>query len=534
MAPGTQEAPNLGGKLRFDVYEAEPRAGELRKHGVRIPLEDRPFRALLILLRRANEVVTREELKQQLWPSDVFIDFDHGLNTAIRKIRLALNDSADAPRFIETVGRRGYRFLGAVEQEIQEIIVAPEPPVAETVSVMIPRQATATANVALPAEPPSLANNKSYLVRKRLMLAIAACAIVLLLAYVFRPAMPLPKVSRVVQLTKSGGAWYLEPMYTDGPRVYYQSVGQTEADWRFKQVLVNGNDDTLTNVPPGHFRVRGLSSDETEFLIAQVINGKWTPWTVPVAGGSPRRLGDLITDDLAWSHDNSVLVYVVGNQVFTAKRDGTSPHLLVTVPVTASEIDHVRWSPDDSRLRFSLITATTQTLWEVGADGRNLREMHFNWPGNAMECCGEWTPDGRYFVFRSRRESISNLWALEEKSDWWRRVNRDPVQLTFGPMNYYQPISSRNSKTIFAIGAQPFGELVRYDAVRKDYAPFLGGWSADHLKFSPDGQWLSYVAYPEGTLWRCRSDGTQQLQLTFAPLQVVTARWSPDSRKIAF
>src|SRR5258707_9039158 len=124
MSPITQEASNLGGKLRFDVYEAEPRAGELRKHGVRIPLEDRPFRALLILLRRANEVVTREELKQQLWTSDVFIDFDHGLNTAIRKIRLALNDSADSPRFIETVGRRGYRFLGVVEQET---IVAPEP-----------------------------------------------------------------------------------------------------------------------------------------------------------------------------------------------------------------------------------------------------------------------------------------------------------------------------------------------------------------------------------------------------------------------
>ncbi len=116
MASSAPEAKGLECKLRFDAYEADPRSGELRKHGVRIPLEERPFRALLILLRRANELVTREELQTQLWPADTFVDFDHGLNTAIRKIRLALNDRAGAPRFIETVGRRGYRFLSVVEQ----------------------------------------------------------------------------------------------------------------------------------------------------------------------------------------------------------------------------------------------------------------------------------------------------------------------------------------------------------------------------------------------------------------------------------
>jgi TolB-like protein/DNA-binding winged helix-turn-helix (wHTH) protein len=128
-APGPKGADC---KLRFDVYEADPRSGELRKHGVRIPLEERPFRALLILLRRANELVTREELQSQLWPSDTFVDFDHGLNTAIRKIRLALNDSANAPRFIETVGRRGYRFLPAVEQVVavasaRVVVMSPAP-----------------------------------------------------------------------------------------------------------------------------------------------------------------------------------------------------------------------------------------------------------------------------------------------------------------------------------------------------------------------------------------------------------------------
>jgi Tol biopolymer transport system component/DNA-binding winged helix-turn-helix (wHTH) protein len=529
MSPETQEDPHLG-KLRFDVYEADPRAGELHKHGVRIPLEDRPFRALLILLRRANEVVTREELKQQLWSSDVFIDFDHGLNTAIRKIRLALNDSADRPRFLETVGRRGYRFLGVVEREA---VAAPERSGTEnreTDSVIAPHDvpdAVAPIELALPEK-------KTHFGRKILVLATAACAVILLLAYVFRPAMPLPKVSRVAQLTKGGGAWYLEPLYTDGPRVYYHSVGQTAADWRFKQVLVNGNEDTVTGVPAGRFRIRGLSPDETEFLATSSIGEQWTVWTIPVASGSPHRVGNLIADDITWSHDGSLFAYAQGNQVFLANPDGTSSRLLATVPDASGQIDRVRWSPDDRRIGFTLITATTQALWEIGADGRNLHQLRFNWPGNAMECCGEWMPDGRYFVFRSRREGMSNLWALEEKADWWRRANRDPIQLTFGPMNYYQPVPSRNSKTIFAIGAQPSGELVRYDAGRKDFVTFLGGRSADHLQFSHDGKWLSYVAYPEGTLWRCRSDGTELLQLTFPPLQVVTAQWSPDGKRIVF
>ncbi len=110
-----------GGKLRFGVFEADPRSGELLKYGVRIPLQRRPFEALLFLLQHANAVVTREELQKHLWSSDVFVDFDHGLNTAIRKVRRALNDDAGEPRYIETVGRLGYRFLLPVEIQQTEL-----------------------------------------------------------------------------------------------------------------------------------------------------------------------------------------------------------------------------------------------------------------------------------------------------------------------------------------------------------------------------------------------------------------------------
>jgi TolB-like protein/DNA-binding winged helix-turn-helix (wHTH) protein/Flp pilus assembly protein TadD len=102
-------------KARFGVFEADPRTGELRKHGVKIKLQDQPFQILALLLERPGEVVTRDELQHKLWPADTFVDFDNGLNTAIKRLRDTLGDSADSPHFVETLPRRGYRFIASVE-----------------------------------------------------------------------------------------------------------------------------------------------------------------------------------------------------------------------------------------------------------------------------------------------------------------------------------------------------------------------------------------------------------------------------------
>jgi len=378
--------------------------------------------------------------------------------------------------------------------------------------------------------------------RLALMVAVITC-VALGLAYRFRPTMPSPRVDRIVQLTKSGGARRGEPLYTDGPRVYYQSAGPLGKDWQLRQVLLTGGQDTPAGIPAGPFHIRGLSPDDTEFVAIFDVGEQNTVWRIPVAGGSPRRVGNLTADDIAWSHDGNFFIYVQGNKLFRAKADGTSPRLLMAAPDATARVDFVHWSPDDRRLSFTLVTSgdlgslvspTRQSLWEINVDGHDLHELRFNWPGTEIECCGEWTPDGHYFVFESDREGSSNLWALEEKSDWWRRPNRDPVLLTSGPVNFYQPLPSRNGKNILAIGVQPSGELVRYDSGRKDFVPFLGGRSLAHLAFSHDGRWLAYVAYPEGTLWRAHSDGTEPLQLTFPPLQVGSPRWSASDKEIAF
>ncbi len=120
--------PNQAKIAKFGVYEVDLVAGELRKSGVKLRLQGQPFQVLTFLLERAGEVVTREELQQRLWPSDTFVDFDHSLNTAINKVREALGDSASNPRYVETLARRGYRFIAPVRNEQPVVMAAPEPP----------------------------------------------------------------------------------------------------------------------------------------------------------------------------------------------------------------------------------------------------------------------------------------------------------------------------------------------------------------------------------------------------------------------
>jgi DNA-binding winged helix-turn-helix (wHTH) protein len=115
--------------IRFGIFDVDFRAGELRRRGVKVKLQEQPLQILQILLERPGEVVTREELQQRIWPADTFVDFDHGLNNAIRRLREALGDSADTPHYIETLARRGYRFIGS-------LVAANPPPAIPSIAVL--------------------------------------------------------------------------------------------------------------------------------------------------------------------------------------------------------------------------------------------------------------------------------------------------------------------------------------------------------------------------------------------------------------
>jgi DNA-binding winged helix-turn-helix (wHTH) protein len=110
-----EQMPRSPKNVRFGVFEADTLAGELRKHGLRLKLSEQPFQILIMLLARPGEIVSREDLRERLWPSDTFVDFDHGLNNAVMRLREVLGDSSEHPRFIETLPRKGYRFIAPVE-----------------------------------------------------------------------------------------------------------------------------------------------------------------------------------------------------------------------------------------------------------------------------------------------------------------------------------------------------------------------------------------------------------------------------------
>jgi Tol biopolymer transport system component len=143
-------------------------------------------------------------------------------------------------------------------------------------------------------------------------------------------------------------------------------------------------------------------------------------------------------------------------------------------------------------------------------------------------------PDGRYYVFKSVRDGASNIWIMPDRSEWWRKASPQPVQLTTGPLQFNQPLPSRDGKKLFVIGIQPRAELVRYDARSGVLVPYLGGISAGDVDFSRDGQWVTFVSYPDGALWRGKLDGSARLQLTYPPMQTALAHWSPDGKQIAF
>ena len=187
---------HANGIFRFGAYEADPGSGELRKAGVRLRVQEQPFQVLLVLLERPSEVVTREELRQKLWPADTFVDFDHSLNTIINKLREALSDSAVNPRFIETLARRGYRFLAPVEFVATDSAPSPVKPAEEAASHKPP---TSVAVLTRPEDVPA--------VRRRYVRVLFFLIQVMYLSFYIAALAQLPRVQELLEQTLGYPAW---------------------------------------------------------------------------------------------------------------------------------------------------------------------------------------------------------------------------------------------------------------------------------------------------------------------------------------
>jgi Tol biopolymer transport system component len=353
------------------------------------------------------------------------------------------------------------------------------------------------------------------------------------LGYLLTRPLPVPKVSGYVQLTHDGAPKQL--VGTDGSRLYFNVGNATSAG--IGQVSSTGGEAVRIATPSAADVLLSVSPEGAELLIADMPD-RWggtgegataAPlWTLPVLGGSPRRLGYTAGQEGAWSPDGKTLVYAAEGDLFMARSDGTEPHKLVSV--TGWVLTPV-WSHDGSELRFSVQDLTgAASLWEVSAEGTNLHPLFPGWHNPPDECCGKWTADGRYFVFQSQGQ----IWALPEGGRLLRKGPGKPFQLTSTPMALAWPLPSRDGKKLFVVGQTKRGELVRWDSKLRQFATFLSGISAQDVAFSKDGQWVAYVSYPERTLWRSRPDGSERFQLSYPPLHAMLPRWSPDGKQILF
>src|ERR1700757_4183643 len=341
--------------VQFGLFEVDLDARELRKSGMRIKLQDQPFQILALLLEHPGEIVTREELQKRLWPQDTFVDFDLNLNGAVKKLRQALGDDSANPRFIETLYRRGYRFIG----QRNGFAAAPQP-----VSVSSNR-----AQDRVDSEPQTAKPSK---INRQVLVWTIPAALILIAALVwFTRVSPVPRILGYTQITHDG--LHKGHILTDGERLYFTELQNDH--FVPAQVSVLGGETSAVPISFPNGYPPDIASDGSALLVAAFDGTKQGPlFSVPLPSGSPQRLGSDFGQAATWSRDRTQLVFASGSEIYAASGNGSQPCKLATVDGAATDL---RFSPDGRRLRFSVLAPNSDfsSLWELNQDGSSLHPL---------------------------------------------------------------------------------------------------------------------------------------------------------------
>ena len=503
--------------VSFGVFEADLKTGELHKNGVRVALQGQPFQVCAILLEHSGELVTREELRRRVWPEDTFVDFDQALNAAVAKIRIALGDEATNPRFVETLPRRGYRFIAPVDKP------------------------------SLPAPaPPAPKRRREGVAAKARWISVGATLLVLFSGIGIwrfarnRTEASLPPIE-VVPLVGLPG-FESEPTFSpDGNQVAF-SISRPENSGIYTTVV--GGEKSLRLTSNSGDCCPGWSPDGRQVAFLRYSDEGVAVYVIPAFGGTEHRLYSaprgFYFRSLDWSPDGKILAFTESQDrthtwiALLSLSDSTTRRL--TSP-SDQELDYgPAFSPDGSTVAFvrGIVAGVVADLYVVSAAGGAPKRLtHDNtwlWPPPT------WTPDGRDIVFSSMRGGLASLWRIAASGGTPRPVVGvggnafSPSISRKGNQLVYQEMDQKNS--IWRLNLRDEKDRQGSPAV----VISAKGPNLARAHFSPDGKKIAFESdrfgYPE--IWACDNDGSNCGQLTSLHGTAGAASWSPDGRYIAF
>ncbi len=535
--------------VTFGSFEVDLHTGEVRKFGMRVRLQGQPFRLLVALLSHPGEVITREELQLQIWGEHTTVDFERGIATAMSKLRDALGDSAEHPRYIETLAKRGFRFIAPVvierPPEAMPPVRAPEfdealPSGTQAPAFPVLPAAVADPGVIAPPAVSDLPNGSRRPLSWRAVAALSGAALLLmtlsslLTVRLIRPVHVL-QPSRISQLTQVSEIYDGPPnpenlltLVMDGSRIYTSFLVGGRAE--IGSLDPSGTTLEAINLPDelSSVSIADISRNGSKLIVRgrHSRDSEQPLWIVPSVGSSALRVGDVLAHDATFMPDDESVLYATGNELDVMQLKTGASSKYVTLPGRAFWL---RWSPAGNVLRFTLIDPVTHvsSLWELDALSRHVHPLQILGLNGFSLCCGSWSSDGSIYVFQAGDARGSDIWAMGTGAH--SQVSR----LTNGPLSYVSPLPSRTERAVYFVGLEPPASTRIFDQRLRQFVPapaFLE--RARRVTYSRDGRWVAWVAV-DGQLWRADSqNGSERLQLTPDDLDVFLAQWSPDQSQL--
>src|SRR5215472_5210849 len=534
--------------VRFGRFEMDFRRGELRKEGNRVKLQGQPLLVLSMLLQHPGEVVTREELRHQIWPQDTFVDFDTGLYTAVKKLRLALNDTAGDPRFIETVSRRGYRFLMEVEpvESVQLALSTQQSAISPATSALLATSA------ALPGTMPVGRAEAPRQTRRgvHLLIGIAVstvCLAGLVFTWWLRSRPPKHETAselagwKMSRLTTLGNC-YDAAISPNGEFVAYVRDDRGKQSLWLRQVDT-GSDSRL--LAAGQYRYWGITfSPDGEYIYyvasrpaaagVGFARQNTALYRMALLGGPGIKLKEKLDSPVSFSPDGRQYTFVREDSIrhesalMVAGVDGDTEKQLATSQLP-DYFDFPSWSPDGKTIACAGASFRRPSrIVFYASDGSGERQPPFSssdW-GHIRKI--EWIKDGTglLIAMKNRQAEDYQLWRLSYPAGEMRRVTND--------LNSYVRLSATagtdalvtvQETTAANIWLAPSGNTASARELTSDSGRYSG------LSWTPDGRIVYAAETPEDSnVWTMDADGNNRKQLTRGTRFYHHPVVSPDGR----